>query len=306
MTPKFQGHKNIVNMGTHSFCRDLCIARGEPIVGAGEVSARYVLLHWPRAHWRVPRINALNMPEVLSSAIIVASEAGIHVALVDGDNIAISCGPEMLIDATPEMAAEAILRLSRNEPLANSDMIAMDHRPTILCCTDSKMDACCARYGFATWKALKSAADPNVFRVLQSTHIGGCRFAASLLVLPQRERYGRLTPDHVPDFLASLRAGEPYLPAWRGEPSLEAVAQVADYHTRSYAQKMGLAAQPVLERIARDTEHAAEFIATIGATRLHIVLKQENYEINIRCRTISDDAEPERAARWRLASMTVM
>src|SRR5690606_40962242 len=30
-----------------------------------------------------------------------------------------------------------------------------DERTTILCCTDSRRDACCARYGFSTYKALE-------------------------------------------------------------------------------------------------------------------------------------------------------
>ncbi|WP_421566492.1 sucrase ferredoxin [Ochrobactrum sp. EDr1-4] len=75
-----------------------------------------------------------------------------------------------------------------------------DERITILRCTDGKQDPCCARYGFATCKTLRDHADAQAFRVLQSTHIGGCRFAASLLVFPHRARYGRLEAKDMPNF----------------------------------------------------------------------------------------------------------
>ncbi|MDR7127295.1 sucrase ferredoxin [Pseudotabrizicola sp. 4114] len=287
-------------MAAYTFCRDLCIARGEPLVGTGAVMARYALLHWPRADWRVPRINARHMPPDLSSAIIAAGEAGIHVALVDGDNIALSCGTETLPEATPEAAATALLRLSRGEPLADPGLTAIDDRLTIMCCTDGKMDPCCALYGFATWKALRAVADPQVFRVLQSTHIGGCRFAASLLVLPDRARYGRLTPDQVPDFLTALQSHQPYLPAWRGDPLLDSAAQVADHAARSYA---GKSASVTLEQVSPDMADSVEFIATIAALRLHIRLQLESFAVNTRCRTISADVAAEQTPRWCLASI---
>lgn len=74
-------------MAARIFCRDLCTERGEPASGLGPSSKSYVLLHWPRGEWRVPRIKSHNMPEGLGQAILAANAAGIHVALVDGDDV---------------------------------------------------------------------------------------------------------------------------------------------------------------------------------------------------------------------------
>ncbi len=80
--------------------------------GAGGTAPRYVLLHWPRRHWRVPRTNAFDMPEALSQAMITANQAGIHVALVEGDEIALSCDNIILRTATTDILTEQLLVLA--------------------------------------------------------------------------------------------------------------------------------------------------------------------------------------------------
>ncbi len=272
------------------------------MTGAGEAAAGYVLLHWPRAHWRVPRIAAFGMPADLSAAIVAAHGAGLHVALVDGDQIALSFGPDVLQPASPAEAAAAILRLSRGEALAPGATLTHDPRLTILCCTDGKMDPCCARYGFATWKALRAAADPARFRVLQSTHIGGCRFAASLLVLPERARYGRLEPAQVPDFLAALASGQPYLPAWRGDARLDPAAQVADHAAREHAARLGEALVTPPEAFAANGDEAV-FRAALQSGPVEIRLREAVFPVNTRCKTLSEDVPSETTNRWVLTSL---
>ncbi|WP_216654755.1 sucrase ferredoxin [Pseudogemmobacter hezensis] len=278
------------------------MSRAEPMPGAGAAARHYVLLHWPRAHWRVPRIASFGMPEDLSAAIIAAHEAGLHVALVEGDQIALSSGAEVLPAASPSEAAAAILRLARGGALAEAGQLHHDPRITIMCCTDGKMDPCCARYGFATWKALRAAADPARFRVLQSTHIGGCRFAASLLVLPERARYGRLEPAQVPDFLAALALGQPYLPAWRGDARLDPAAQVADHAARAYAATRGETLATPPEAVFTD-DAGAVFHAALPSGRVEIRLHEADFAVNTRCRTMTGDAPPETARHWLLSSL---
>jgi hypothetical protein len=63
--------------------------------------------------------------------------------------------------------------------------------PVLLACTHGKVDRCCARYGRSVATAL-AAAYPEA--TWESTHVGGCRYAANLLVAPELTYYGRLTP----------------------------------------------------------------------------------------------------------------
>jgi len=289
-------------MNSHQFCRDICLERGEPMQGAGETQSRYVLLQWPRRHWRVPRINSQEMTPALSQAIVTAHRAGIHVALVEGDDIALSCEDRIARALSAEEAATRIEQLASGETMHGE----IDERITILCCTDGKQDPCCARFGFATYKALREHADPSIFRVLQSTHLGGCRFAASLLVLPSRERYGRLEPGDVPDFLQSLQDGLPYLEAYRGNPRLDEASQVAEHAALSFASDLGLRLPVSSVQLSRADQSGgdAEFVAFLNDVKLHIRLRSSAFEVNTRCSTVGQSTSE--TSCWSVVSLEAL
>lgn len=270
--------------------------------GAGASAKGYVLLHWPRGHWRVPRTDSAGMPAVLSEAMIAANERGLHVALVEGDDLAVSFNGVFVRTATPKEMAGYLGRVSKGAELEGE----LDKRITILCCTDGKRDPCCARYGFATFKALRSQADPEEFRILQSTHLGGCRFAASLMVLPQRARYGRLEPRDVPDFLSCLREGKPYLPAYRGNPELDDLGQVAEHAALSHWQNAGFDGKISLTRLSgfEGQNDRAEVLASANTGQLRIELQQSRFPVSTRCSNLKEDAPSDHADRWNVVSVT--
>lgn len=290
-------------MVSHRFCRDLALSRGEPLVGSGASAKRYALLSWPRGSWRVPRTASKDMPSALSDAILTANAAGIHVALVEGDDIALACDGRIVRAAAPEEAARWLVDLAEGR----NDAGARDERQTILCCTDAKQDPCCAKFGFATYKAVRERADPTRFRVLQSTHLGGCRFAATLLVLPARARYGRLSVQDVPGFLDCLDEGVPFLPAYRGNPDLDAPAQAAEHAVLAGAREAGLSGAVEL---ALDEDGPQDGIdlsrvyrARIGGAEWRVGLRAVSYAVNTRCRTLEAEAPNDEAHLWHVASL---
>ncbi|WP_226341175.1 sucrase ferredoxin [Gemmobacter serpentinus] len=288
-------------MNGRQFCRDLTLARKEPLIGMGQAAARYILLRWPRGAWRVPRAQSRDMPPALSDAIRTATAHGAHVALVEGDDIALSAGGRIRSACSAQEAARLLPGLALGAELDGQP----DPRQIILCCTDGRQDPCCARYGHATFRALRAAADPTRFRILQSTHLGGCRFAASLVHLPSRHRYGHLTPEQVPEFLAALGADQPYLPAWRGNPELSAPAQVAEHAALTWAARQGqIASQVAFEQAPAPPDGATrtEAIVTIAGTRLQIMLELVDLAVNTRCITLRDP-QPARVRRWRAAAL---
>lgn len=283
-------------MSKHIFCRDVCIKREEPLAGTGSAAKRYILLHWPRAHWRVPRTQSYAMPPELADAITTANAAGLHVALVDGDDIALSCDNINITQIDPQKAAQLICELAAGALLKGEP----DNRITIVCCTDAKQDPCCARYGFATWKALKAQADPQYFRVLQSTHLGGCRFAASVIVLPQRARYSRLQPENIVSFLEHIKNGKPFLPAYRGNPELDALLQVAEHATLTWAQSKGVSGEvsfphPPVEPL---DSKSITIDTKITGYVLEISLQKTSFPLNTRCITFKNESDPTQIMRW--------
>jgi hypothetical protein len=103
------------------------------------------------------------------------------------------------------------------------------HKPLFFVCTHGKRDRCCALHGLLLYYALDKMMG---FDVWQTTHLGGHRFAPTLLSLPDGHVYGRLMPDHVPHLLAGQQE-ERILPDYlRGYSGYDPITQIADHHLR--------------------------------------------------------------------------
>ncbi len=298
-------------MGKHVFCTDLCQERGEPLAGTGDAPTRALLLAWPRGKWRVPRWESADMSPELSAAIYDAAMSGLYVGLVDKVE---SADALPMLHAQPENVfanfdAEADL-IAAIRDYAAGHMFAgtQDTRLTIVCCTDSRRDACCARYGFSTYKALVAAADPARFNIVQCTHIGGCRFAASLVVLPQRQRYGRMTAEHAPAFLAALAKGELYLPTYKGRSDRPEPAQVAELAALNWAAEHGRTLREVAISgiIPDEATEGMDLIlqAHLPDTQLAISLTARSFFMQGNCESVADN-EGEHMLRWCLGGVSV-
>jgi hypothetical protein len=108
-------------------------------------------------------------------------------------------------------------------------------------CTNGKRDRSCAVYGAALYRAL---ADKVGSAVWMTTHLGGHRFAGTLLSLPDGTCYGRVTPSDVPQLLAASQHGHVWRERLRGRTGYGPVEQVADFYAR---QELGLARLDALQ-----------------------------------------------------------
>ena len=101
--------------------------------------------------------------------------------------------------------------------------------PLYLVCTHGRHDRCCALRGRPVAQAL-GRVEPE--RTWECTHIGGDRFAANVVVLPEGLYLGRVEVDEVVDLVRGLEDG--VLPAGRvrGRSSLSLPAQAAQHFAR--------------------------------------------------------------------------
>jgi len=299
-------------MSKHVFCRELCLERDEPLEGMGHLPERVLLLAWPRGKWRTPRWESVDMEPELAAAIHDASHAGLHVALIDKvgetDTLpTLMAQPESVYDDfdTQDEIAAAIRAYVAGEVFAGT----VDPRITILCCTDSRRDACCARYGFSTYKTMTAIADPSRFNIVQATHLGGCRFAASLVVLPQRQRYGRMTAGQAPGFLQALLNNDIFLPTYKGRTDQPEPVQVAEIAAMRWAAENNAPPRRVrmLETEFPERPEDGETCwldAEVDDTRLAIRLKAQRYFVQGNCEIVANDGG-ESQLRWCLDALTV-
>lgn len=101
--------------------------------------------------------------------------------------------------------------------------------PQILICTNGKRDVCCALHGVALLRALATANVPGLW---ETTHLGGHRFAPTLITLPDGVNYGRISPQDIPQLLTHLQNRTLWLEKLRGRVCYDAIVQVAEQFLR--------------------------------------------------------------------------
>ncbi|WP_432493935.1 sucrase ferredoxin [Kineococcus gypseus] len=101
--------------------------------------------------------------------------------------------------------------------------------PLLLVCTHGRKDWCCAVRGRPVVTAL-AALDAEV--VWECSHLGGDRFAPTVLALPGGAVHGHLAPDDAPALLAAVRAGRVLPDRLRGRCGDAVVVQAAEGHVR--------------------------------------------------------------------------
>jgi hypothetical protein len=284
-------HRLIVSM--RKFCTDHAIACGEPLVGAATLAERHLFLRWPKGYWRRPRFETVGLSAALRTEMKAASGSGRYVGLVDGDTLELLSFPDAtsVVPRDQDHAADLVVQWRDGAQLSGEPL-----RRTVLCCTDAKTDACCARYGFPVFKALAAAAPEFGIDVLQCTHIGGCHFAPSVIVMPDRQRYGRLTPATVPDFLATIARHDLYLPCYKGNPDLDEIGQTAEAFVRHWAQGHVAPADIAVAEVTMHTENAATVVVQLNTERVIVQTRRKIFSIYGNCRDM--DSEPKDKLRW--------
>lgn len=108
--------------------------------------------------------------------------------------------------------------------------VGVDHaHPLVLVCTHGRHDTCCAVRGRPVAAALAAAAPDSTW---ECSHIGGCRFAPAVVLLPHGLVFGGVPADSAVELLERYRAGVVDERWVRGLSSLSPVLQVAQQAAR--------------------------------------------------------------------------
>ncbi len=125
------------------------------------------------------------------------------------------------------------IELERHDDLANVDLDSVGERVTkslVLVCGHGTRDACCALRGAAVYGAL--AGQMGEDELWLSSHQGGHRFAANVLVLPAGVQLGRVDPDDAARVVSRALDGRVDLERYRGRTCYDSRAQAAEHAIR--------------------------------------------------------------------------
>jgi hypothetical protein len=125
--------------------------------------------------------------------------------------------------SSPELAERDLKELAAG--IVPSFGVACDD-PVFLVCTHGKRSACCARFGAPLAQAL-AARHPG--QVWETTHVGGHRFAANLVILPHGLYYGPVGPVEATAAIGAYQRGAVAVDRYRGRAGQPRAVQEAEH-----------------------------------------------------------------------------
>jgi hypothetical protein len=263
-------------------CSSLARAAHEPPAGTASQAIGYLVVEQPGS-WGRNAVASRLAPDLADRLDAQAAEAAVKVLLVrrpghhpaeHRDRVEVllaHSGPTPWLEAcqlTPEELGrlDPALCASPTPPGRGQRL----REPRWLVCTHSRRDRCCASLGRPIADTL-AAIDPE--GTWESSHLGGHRFAGTMLVLPHGLVYGNLDVATAMRVVEAQRAGRVVTEHLRGRSRLPKVAQVAEVAARRALDLDGIDDVEVTDLPATGPEpdgSAVQVVVTAGGRQVQV------------------------------------
>jgi hypothetical protein len=218
-------------------CSDQSLARNDPMYGTASAGFTWMLLELPGAwgHSAFLQSPGIIDPQLGRAVVRRAETAKMRIAAIrrPGRRPATSRWRWFIAHSTA--GSEALYRGEVSDPREYLD-VALDGSdgtpsadPVVAICAHGKHDQCCAVRGRSACKAIADAYPEFTW---ECSHLGGDRFAATMLVLPEGLCYGRVDSADSADLIRLYLEGRLDNRFLRGRTSLPHAVQAAQYFAR--------------------------------------------------------------------------
>jgi Sucrase/ferredoxin-like len=272
-------------------CATESLAREEPLYGTASRVQRWMVVEQPGAWGRDALAHSGLDPTVAATLVAEARRHRVRVLLARpaGFRIRHRAGPRRVFLAhsgtertwlrqveVPFDQAAALLdvdlgALAFPDPPAGPG-IGPGPESLFLVCTNGRHDPCCADLGRPVIRALMDAAAADVWEV---SHVGGDRFAANVVCLPDGTYYGRVPPERAAALLADHRGGTLDLACYRGRSAHPPLVQAAEWFARRPLDERRADGVGVLSTEHRDDGTVAVLVQARGGAALEVVVRPE-------------------------------
>lgn len=238
-------------MGPDKACSAWCRELREPLAGTAVVAPGWLVLEQP-GPWGAKAPTQSHLDPSFGGAIDkAAKDAGVRFGLIRSPGRHADAPPRPSrqvyaactvpgrtwllsgrLDDPSELAGidlAAIASGDRDAVMASVPGLTPMDEPVLLVCTNGKRDECCALYGRPVAQAVAARA-PG--RVWESNHLGGHRFAPTVVVLPHGMMHGHLDTETAAKILKTAADGHTVLTGLRGRSAWPKPGQVAEIAVR--------------------------------------------------------------------------
>lgn len=218
-------------------CSDQSLRRGDPMYGTASAGSAWLLLElsggWgPSAFLQSPAV----IDPALGRAVVRRVEsAGMRIAAIRRHGRRPATPRWRWFVARAELGSEALYTGEVDGPEAYLEL-ALDGSdgipcagPVVAVCAHGRHDQCCAVRGRGPIADI-TAAYPEF--AWECSHLGGDRFAATMIVLPEGLCYGRVDSTDAPGLVRRYLDGRLDNRFLRGRTSLPHAVQAAQYFAR--------------------------------------------------------------------------
>ena len=289
-------------------CSVTALVRGDSPVATAGPAQRWLLVEQPGPWGRDALTQSRFDPAVAPRLAARARAEGMRVLLVrrPGERLAESGHRWGYADGRP--GREGVWWSTRG---SDADLLDVPwdgsvgeraEEPVYLVCTHGQHDACCALRGRPLARAMP-AAD-----VWECSHLGGCRFATNVLVLPHGFAYAQV-PDDGADLVAAHARGRVALPWLRGRAGLPLPAQAAQHAARERLGLLGVDDLPLRgsHRLpGTDAETAAgveRFDVVLGGPDGDVVVRVEGRPADAAAQLTCKALNPAHPREWTVLSL---
>jgi hypothetical protein len=274
-------------------CSVLAEELGEDLAASAPKAGRFLLLEQPGPWTGRDAVTRSDLDEGIARALLArADDADVKVHLIRRSSRRAALERRSCFLA--DVARGWVERHELGDPaeVLELDLTMRGERwdePLYLACTHGKRDPCCARRGRPLARALRAHRPQQTWEI---GHIGGHRFAATMLTFPHGLAFGRVPAARGPEIVSALEAGEIVLEHLRGRAGEPWPVQAAEVLVR---RERGLRALDALTVEAVDGETVTLRLG--DGERLRVTVARREDE---RARPISCGDEPETVSTYEL------
>jgi len=270
-------------------CSERASRAGEPLAGTAEAVDCWVLLEYPEP-WEAAALTDNKLPREtrrwLDHQLVSLKESGVvprlqfirqqqvrdrrvlSLFVVRNDPL----DPRIhrfQFDAYSELQPLELSRLWR-DPDAFEAQRYSEH---LFCvCTNGQRDQCCSVHGMRVYAALTRQVGEAAW---QTTHLGGHRFAATLVAFPSGAVYGRVGTEDVGDLVEAEERGEVLLHRLRGRSCWPGEVQAAEFFLRERTGELASARYRFVGSASRPPLEEFTFEDLEDSSRHQVVLKRQ-------------------------------